>query len=355
MKIPSIIKNIISSKTSNEEAHGKLTDSFADTLSVDLKRAATEAIYAELQKSEEKYLSTILRQSYFPVESLAFHPIGHTTAIELEEFFRVHSEIDPSFEANFFSSVLLKEYRTNQGALAVLPADITPIIQPNESSLDNPTNEESYQISLRGNKKRFAATAKLGSPKQRIKPEPVIAKVPETKASLDSQMIQPPSTRLSSAFKRSQPLPTPQNSECLLSVQITDGNGVSNITVSTPFIVGRHDASSDESGLKKVSVNGMYASRKQLMVFQLSGVVYAFVPSEAKLWAIANSSEVLKNLQLFEIENGENEITFGQLPDSNHIAIDKSQSQLYPTISIRKINQLEADRSESTPIPGVTR
>ena len=355
MKISSIIKNVISGKSSNTETQEKLTDSFADTLSVDLKRAATEAIYAELQKAEEKYLSTILRQSYFPIELLAFHPIGHTTAIELEEFFRVHSEIDPSFEENFFNSVLLKEYRTNQGALAILPADITPIIQPNESSLDNPTNEESYQISLRGNKKRFAATAKLGSPKQREKPEPAPTKVQDLKENLDVQRTPPTSTRLSSAFTKNQAPQASLNNECLMSVQITDGNGTSNLTVSTPFIVGRHDATSIESGLKKVSVNGMYASRKQLVVFQINGVAYAFVPSEAKLWAIANSVQILKNLQLFEIENGDNVITFGQPPDSNHISIDKSQPQLYPTISIRRINPTEPGRGEATPIPGVTR
>lgn len=355
MKISSIIKNIMGGKTPKIEIQEKLTDSFADTLSVDLKRAATEAIYAELQKTEEKYLSTILRQSYFPIDSLAFHPIGHTTAIELEEFFRVHSEIDPSFEENFFNSVLQKEYRTNQGALAILSADITPIIQPNESSLDNPTNEESYQISLRGNKKRFLATAKLGSPKQRIKPELTPTKEQDPKENVDIQRTSPSSTRLSSAFIKNQPPQATPNSECLMSVQITDGNGTSNLTVSTPFIVGRHDASSNDLGLKKVSINGMYVSRKQLIVFQINEMIYAFVPSEAKLWAIANSTQVLQNLQLFEIENGDNVITFGQPPESNHISIDKSQPQLYPTISIRKINSAEPVKGEATPIPGVTR
>lgn len=354
MKIQTIIKNIMSGKSSNVEPQEKLTDSFADTLSVDLKRAATEAIYSELQKAEEKYLSTILRQSYFPIESLAFHPIGHTTAIELEEFFRVHSEIDPLFEENFFSGVLQKEYRTNQGALALLPADITPIIQPNESSLDNPTNDESYQISLRGNKKRFLATAKLGSPKQRIKPEPAALKAADIKENLADRGSVAPASRLSSAFIKNQASQPALKEECILSVQVIDGNGISNLTVSTPFIVGRHDTTSNDAALKKVSVNGMYASRKQLVVFQLNGAVYAFVPNEAKLWAIANSAEILKNLQLYEIENGENEITFGQPPDSNHIAIDKSQPQLYPTISIRKFNSLEADRRDATPIPSVT-
>ena len=355
MKIQNIIKNIMSGKSANVKPQEKLTDSFADTLSVDLKRAATEAIYSELQKAEEKYLSTILRQSYFPIESLAFHPIGHTTAIELEEFFRVHSEIDPLFEENFFNGVLQKEYRTNQGALALLPADITPIIQPNESSLDNPTNEESYQISLRGNKKRFLATAKLGSPKQRVKPEPATPKLVDIKENLTNRGSAAPSSRLSSAFIKDHAPQPALNEECMLSVQVIDGNGTSNLTVSTPFIVGRHDTASNDAALKKVSVNGMYASRKQLVVFQLNGSVYAFVPNEAKLWAIANSSEILQNLQLYEIENGDNEITFGQPPDTNHISIDKSQPQLYPTISIRKFNSLETDRRDATPIPSVTR
>jgi hypothetical protein len=354
MKITSFFQNILNQDIDNEEPL-KSTDSFADILAVDFKRAASDAIYQELQKFEGKYLSSTLKNSYFPIEAIAFHPMGHSIAIELEEFFRIHSEIDSSFEMNFFNSILLKEYKTKQGGLATLRPNLIPLIQPNESSLDNPTPEEIYQISLRGNKKRISATVRLGSPKQRI------AKELEIVVNKDS--IKVLKSNLGTALGRSHshviqntPIDTSSsNQEISLALQISDGNGISNLIIKTPFIIGRNAPDNPDASLKKIFINGMYSSRKQLIVFQLNGTVYAFIPEEAKLCAIANSSKIIEHMHIFEISTNSLEITFGQPPNIGKIAVDKEQPQLYPTITVRKINPNDTKRLNSTPIPGITK
>jgi len=352
MKISSLFQNILQPDVDSEPL-SKSTDSFADTLAVDFKRAVSDAIYQELQKLEGKYLSSTLKQSYFPIEAIAFHPIGHSTAIELEEFFRIHSEIDASFEKNFFNSILQQEYKTKQGGLAILQPSLIPVIQPNESSLDNPTPDESYQISLRGNKKRISASVRLGSPKQKIGTE---SKTIQTK--------EPAKSETSNSFgtvRRVNTQATDKNSinissnehEISLALQISDGNGISNLIVETPFVIGRNAPDNSDAGLKKISVNGMYASRKQLTIFQLNSSVYAFIPNDAKLCAVANSSEIIEHMHLIEITSNALEITFGQPPNMDKIAVDKKQPQLYPSIVVRKININESNRLESTPIPGI--
>jgi len=346
-------KNIFINHSKISPPYEKLTDSFADTLAIDFKRAATEVIYIELQKVEEKYLSSILRQSYFPIEALAFHPIGHTTAIELEEFFRVHSEIDPHFESNFFKNILQKEYRSNQGSLVILPKNINPLIQPNEASLDNFTNEEAYQITLRGNKKRFTASVKLGPPKQRMELNLDVKKFKKETSIFFGRSNSSPIT---SSFKLGNisTHTTKVLQEVMLAIQVFDANGQTSLIEVLPFIIGREEPTAGET-LKKISINGMYLSRKQLIIFQLNDIVYAFVPNEAKLCAVINSNEILKNLQLIEIGTQEITLIFGQTPETNQITVDKNQPQLYPSITIRKINSSELIGNNKTPIPSVSK
>jgi hypothetical protein len=354
MKISSLFQNIMKPDV-DSESQSKSTDSFADTLAVDFKRAASDAIYQELQKLEGKYLSSTLKQSYFPIEAIAFHPIGHSTAMELEEFFRIHAEIDASFEKNFFNSVLQKEYKTKQGGLAILQPNLIPVIQPNESSLDNPTPDESYQISLRGNKKRITASVRLGSPKQRVGKETESTQTKEsTKARISDSFSS--ARRLNDQVANKNLIDISSSTqEISIALQISDGSGISNLIIKTPFIVGRNDPDNSKADFKKITINGMYTSRKQLIVFQLNSSVYAFIPEEAKLCAIANTSEIIEHMHLIEISANGLEITFGQPPKLEKIAIDKKQPQLYPTIVIRKINTNEINRLESTPIPGITK
>jgi hypothetical protein len=142
--------------------------------------------------------------------------------------------------------------------------------------------------------------------------------------------------------------------EVMLAIQVFDANGQTSLIEVLPFIIGREEPTAGET-LKKISINGMYLSRKQLIIFQLNDIVYAFVPNEAKLCAVINSNEILKNLQLIEIGTQEITLIFGQTPETNQITVDKNQPQLYPSITIRKINSSELIGNNKTPIPSVSK
>ena len=170
------MKFIFSKKKETEIPKEKSTDLFADSLALDFKRVAIEEILKQLHATEGKYLSSILNSSYFPIDLITFHPLDKATALETEEFFRIHTEINADFEDSFFSGILLKDYQTNHGAKAKLTKDCSISIQPGMNSLDDPTSEEAYQISLRGNRKKYSATVKLGTLKPNEAPGVGISK-----------------------------------------------------------------------------------------------------------------------------------------------------------------------------------
>ena len=321
-----------------------LTDSFADSLAIDLKRSAIDAVLVQLKKSEGKYLSTILKHSYFPIESLVFHPLDNATALETEEFFRIHGEIDSEFEIKFFKNILLKEYRTDLGASAIAPIDLLPSIQPNAQSIDNPTGDESYQITLRGNKKRFSAEVKLGILKQKQ----IATDDMQKEAMSENSIIRKIDN--GAGLKESQVGQVGHS----VTVNITDASGEHHHTVQTPFLIGRKSADETGIGLDKINVDGMYVSRNQMIVFTLNDVVYGFIPKDASLVGVAGRRGTLQKLQLLEIDYSGLTITFGQPATSINPTVDSSKPNLYPTIHIRR-GDLTPQRHESTPIPRITK
>ena len=321
-----------------------LTDSFADSLALDLKRSAIDAVLSQLKKTEGKYLSTILKQSYFPIESLIFHPLDNATALETEEFFRIHSEIDQDFEIKFFKNILLKEYRTDLGACAMAPNDLLPSVQPNAHSMDNPTGDESYQITLRGNKKRFSAEVKLGILKQK------------NQAAQDAPRERKPEP---SAFQHIDSAPRYKESisreiSQSVTVNITDAKGEHHHTIQTPFLIGRESAEDAGIGMEKIDINGMYISRHQMIVFMLNDVIYGFIPKDASLVGVAGRRGTLQKLHLVEIDYSGLTITFGQPVESINPTVDLSRPNLYPTIHIRRGDTTPRGH-ESTPIPRITK
>lgn len=321
-----------------------LTDSFADSLAIDLKRSAIDAVLSQLKKSEGKYLSTILKQSYFPIESLVFHPLDNATALETEEFFRIHSEIDQEFEIKFFKNILLKEYRTDMGASAMAPIDLLPSVQPNAQSIDNPTGDESYQITLRGNKKKFSAEVKLGVLKQK----------PNAADDMHKQ-INPENSAIRKIDRGtgSEELQVRQVANSV-TVNITDGSGEHHHTIQTPFLLGRKSADEAGIGLDKINIDGMYVSRNQMIVFTLNDVVYGFIPKDASLVGVAGRRGNLQKLQLLEIDYSGLTITFGQPITSISPTVDSSKPNLYPTIHIRR-GESAPEGHGATPIPRITK
>lgn len=327
-----------------------LTDSFADNLSLDLKRSANEAILTALKRNQEKYLSSILKQSYFPIESLVFHPLDNNTALQTEEFFRIHSEIDLEFEKNFFANLMLKEYRTELGACARPSEHLIPSIQPNIASMDNPTSDESYQITLRGNKKRFAAEVKLGVLKAQNSPAPTKSEVDQTTVAIPTQKTQNRATQ-ENFISQDNPNKYLQN-EANISIHVRDASGEHHYNIKTPCIIGRETAETSDSHFEKINVQGMYISRHQLTIFQLNGIPYLFVPKEASLTGVLGRRGILQKMHLLEIDSTGLTMTLGQPADSMQTSVDPSNPNLYPTLQIKRADHFH-NHHESTPIPKV--
>lgn len=334
------LKSVLRSSESNG-TEAKYSDSFADTLALDLKRCSIEAILGALSKTEGKYLSTILQNSFFPVESIVFTPLDNDTAVETENFFKIHSAIDPLFEQNFYRTILLKEYRTEHGGIAIPSEQIIVTVQPSEGSTDNLTQEESYQITLRGSKKRFSAQIVLGSPKS----------IREG-ASLQ-QLSGMAKDREEPAFEKAigQSLGSSSENKSV-EVTVKDGNGFSKKAISLPAIVGREGDSQYLGIDNKLLVNARFVSRNQIVLFSVGDKVYFFVPESSKLLVVVNESRILSKMTLFEVTATTATITFGQPEDVMDIVALPNETALYPTITLRTMSSQKT--TNATPIPHVS-
>jgi hypothetical protein len=364
MSIKNIFRELLQPSDKSDAPAGRMTDSFADSLAVELKRAASEAILRQLQQLEGKYLSSILKQSQFPVDSLTFYPLDHATAMEAEEFFRIHAEIEPGFEETFFKSILLKEYRTDLGARAIISEGLVTSIQPSTLGVDNPTADESYQITIRGNKKKFTASAELGMLRQKTRnanPEAetekpaVIMAAPvaaDVAADVGAQVSAQATTQVAAEITASQ-ASLPNTAGIRLNLHVRDAQGERQLNMTTPFTVGRASPDDAYSVMPKLAVQGLYISRHQLTVFELQGQVYAFIPKESKLTGVSGRRGTLRAMQLLEIDAQGVNITFGQPVDSPQTIADASQPDLYPSLQIRLSGQPAQHAGDATPIPAL--
>ena len=136
------------------------TDSFADSLLVELKAASTDAITTAVQKIEGKYMRSVLEESYFPLQSLTFIPNDVEVAKSLEEFFRVHEEINTEFRKTFCKSFLQKEYFSDRGATVFIDENFEPSFKVDVRSLEEKSEDEKYLISIKGRKILFSSYLK---------------------------------------------------------------------------------------------------------------------------------------------------------------------------------------------------
>jgi hypothetical protein len=316
----------------------KYSDSFADNLALDLKRCSIEATLGALSKIEGRYLSTILQSSYFPIESIVFTPLDNHTALDTDNFFKIHSEIDPLFEQSFYRSILLKEYRTEHGGMAMPSEHTTVTVQPSEESVDSLTDEEAYQITLRGSKKRFHAQVVLGNPK-RIREEQL--STGSSKAKAEPAFDQP--------FVS---LPVLGSSNISVELTISDGTGTTKKVVTLPAIVGREGNGQFEEVDNKILVDGKYVSRSQLVIFGVGSKAFMFIPQMSKLLAVLNGKEILGKMEVVELSHTDMTVTFGQPENETHIVVLVNDAAQYPTITLRV--GVAVAPTNATPIPYVT-
>lgn len=317
----------------------KYSDSFADNLALDLKRCSIEAILGALSKIEGRYLSTILQSSYFPIESIVFTPLDNHTALEADNFFKIHSEIDPLFEQSFYRSILLKEYRTEHGSMGMPSENTTVTVQPSEESADSLTEEEAYQITLRGSKKRFHAQVVLGNPKK-ISDEQVSMR--STKAKAEPAFDQPFASRP----------PVLGSSNISVELSIRDAAGSTQKMISLPAIVGREGGGHFEEVGNKILVDAKYVSRSQLVIFGVGSKVFMFIPEMSKLLGVLNGKEILGKMEVVELSHADTQVTFGQPENETSIVAQPNDAGQYPTITLRVGKAVAV--TNATPIPYVS-
>lgn len=334
------LKTVLRS-TGVKEADVKCSDSFADSLALDLKRCSIEAILATLSKLEGKYLSTILQSSYFPVESIVFAPLDNETSVEIDNFFKIHSAIDPSFEQSFYRTILLKEYRTEHGGVAMPSEQIVVTVQPTESSADTLTEEEAYQITMRGSKKRFNAQVVLGSPK-RIPG----GKSFQSVSSTGKEREEPTLDRASERFFEKASLNT------RIEVTINDANGFVKKVIPLPTILGREGDSGFQGIENKQLINSKFVSRNQIVVFGVGEKTFFYIPESSKLLAVMDGKKILNKMSLVEISNQPISVTFGQPENAPGILVQANEPALYPSITLKMVPASVV--LNATPIPHVS-
>jgi hypothetical protein len=323
------------------------TDAFADSILLELKSVAADAIKNALEERENKYMKSILDESYFLLDSLIIIPKDREIAKRFDEFLSTHESVDTDFRHHFFQQVLQREYRSLRGGTVRVPSDFSATVQFGQTSLESMTTDEEFQISLKGRRIQFEAQASLTGPMKR-----------ETTVLQDKFMASEPHFTAPSSAATSTPSPiTPVASRALgrkLQIKLLDANGVSMHTLKLPAIIGRDGPSSDTKldGWQSLQVNSTYVSRQQLAIVELMGECYFYVPDSASLTCMRSDNSVLEHLKLYKLANHHREsLNFGIDPTSpSHVAPQGSIAE-YGTIEISVAEELPEIDTSGTPRP----
>ena len=259
------------------ELNTQQTDEFADRISLELKTSAVEAITHTLEESEGKYLKSILQTSFFPLQSLVFIPSDFDTARSVEEFIRVHQDLDKKFKQKFLRSILQSEYRSKRGGSVSIDKNFVPEIQLDKKSVETRSDEESFQISLRGRKILFRAIATLGTP---------IRKDVLSSNSNDNSALSDRQKKLS------------------IKILITDSTGHRELTESVPLMIGRDPKKNCiEYGVTPVVIKSKFVSRSQIYIFSIIDEIFCVVPCSASLTCTTISGKKLEPGKVYLIDS----------------------------------------------------
>jgi hypothetical protein len=337
MKI--LISNIFRRKPIETNFDDNL-DSFADHLAIELKQVASDSIITELKKIEKKYLSRILKNSHVPILSITFIPQDRNTAMQCDEFMRIHSEVDGNFKENFLKQILQSEYRTVNNCKALLSENFSVNFQLEKISTDQPTGDEEFQISLRGKRIRFSAIVEFAQ----LKADSISENIKDQQSCFNTLQNSVENPRLD----------TSSSSELISQVEIIIDDSQPSRTqiVDLPCLIGRESSTPAKSLATKIDIYGTYISRSQLYIFSLDKKVYAFIPEEASLLAEVNESIVLQKLSLILIDQEVKSFRFGHT-NEHKVKFDASTSYGdYPLIKL-KITSFVKNYHPQTPLPNL--
>ena len=308
------------------ELNTQKTDEFADKISLELKTSAVEAITQILEEKEGKYLKSILETSFFPLQSLVFVPSDFETAKSVEEFLRIHQAIDIKFKQKFLRSLLQSEYRSKRGGTVSVNNEFLPEIQLDKKSVETRSDEESFQISLRGRKILFRAVASLG--------------IPVRKNEL-STMLNNNNSGLSN-----------RQTKLTVKLLISDSTGHREIVNSIPLMIGREPKKNcSEYGVIPIRVKSKFVSRSQIYIFSIVDQIFCVVPDTATLTCTTVSGKKLEPGKIYSIDSSIGERFYCGYPlDHEGPLTGNTDPSQFPIIEITSQNNLS---ERGTPRPKI--
>lgn len=347
MKFLDLFKTSSEANSNSRVLRTRPTDDFADSILLELKSVASEAIKNALEERENKYMKSILDESYFLLDSLIIIPKDREIAKRFDDFLTTHESVDSDFRHHFFQQVLQREFRSLRGGTVRVPSNFTATVQLGQTSLENITTDEEFQISLKGRRIQFEAQASLTGP---IKKEAAVVH--------DKFMGSEPHFTASSSTTTITPSAGPtlpsRGTGRKLQIKLLDANGVSMHTLKLPAIIGRDATSKDAkfAGWDSLQVNSTYVSRQQLAVVELMGECYFYVPDAASLTCMRADSSVLDRLKLYKLANHHREsLNFGIDPKAPIHAAPQGSNSEYGTIEISVTEESQPMDVSGTPRP----
>jgi hypothetical protein len=317
------------------------TDSFADALGLELRGVVSQAVLKELEGREQHYLSSILDKSHFLIDSIVITPLDKQASESLEGFLRVHSDIDPEFRNHFFRSILESEYRSARGSTVVVAEDFLPSIQLTDQSFEQPTQDETFQISLRGRRLQFQAQVVLKGP---------VAKE-HSRLPLGEASAEPGSGLASAVSSRRAGSSETKGTSIILSIH--DAQGQRTLELRSPILIGREPPTEEElGGLQFVSLHGRYVSRRHLVVLNILEDTYFFLHDAATLSCLSSGSQLLRPSTIYSIpRHSEAELIFGMTAETRSQVTEADPAD-FPRVTLGKALGRRANPSSATPRPG---
>jgi hypothetical protein len=255
----------------------------------------------------------------------------------------VHEEIDPGFKLRFFRSLMETQYRSARGSLVVVSPDFQPTVQFLSQSLEQPSQDERYQVSLRGRRLNFQVQVSLRGPVAQNAPSgaaTAAAAAAATASVFGSPAGSPVNNLVSSA----------DNS---LLLRIWDAQGERMLEVTTPFLIGRESPSEAElGGLSFVTLHGQYVSRRHLVVLNVLDETYFFIHDAASLSCLSAGGQLLRPSTVYSMpKHGETRLLFGATSENRAQTFDKAQAAQFPIVELRRRGAQGASVTEATPRP----
>ncbi|MBM3377967.1 MAG: FHA domain-containing protein [Betaproteobacteria bacterium] len=323
---------------------------WADAIGLELKGLIAQAVVAELESREKKYLQSILAKSQFMLESLVVIPLDQEASTNFESFLTVHSEVDPAFKTQFFRSLMESQYRSARGSLVVVSPDFQPTVQFLSQSLEQPSEDELYRVSLRGRRLNFEVRVALKGPVAKAN-APASNNAAAGLGTLQggASAVDGPSNFSSSPASGAERAAVGES----LLLRIWDGLGERMVEVSTPCLIGREAPNAkDLGGMSFVSLQGQYVSRRHLVIVNVLEDTYFFVHDAASLSCLSSGGQLLRPSTVYSMpRHSEMKLLFGATTENRQQAFDTSAADQFPIVEIRRKGASGPSITEATPRP----